>query len=628
MKDAREDRLYELLPVVYRMRDAEQGEPLKALLRVIAEQVNLVEDDIAQLYDNWFIETCEDWVVPYIGDLVGYEPVHEAGEPSAFNTQQDKVRNKILFPKREIANTLRYRRRKGTLALLELLSNDVAGWPSRAVEFRQLLAHTQQLNPMPHEQRRTVDVRHGAQLDVINSPFDQSVHTVDIRRIHSMHSVGLHNIPSIGVFVWRLKAYSVTQTPAYCVESVAAHCFTFSVLGNSAPLFMQAEAETDPTHIADEFNLPVPIRSKLFAEQKEKIYAMAKSMQIWKGMKKSRGKVELRRIPAEQIVPADLSHWQYLPRRNTVAVDPVLGRIAFPSRLYPKNGVWVNYHYGFSWEIGGGEYSRVVSQPNRSLTKIYKVCTPIKFEEADENRHPCESKESKEGEEIFHSIQSALDKWKEQNPEHAVIEILDSAVYSEPIKIDFDLGNNGEDEDKTAAAQKPRSLQLRAANHKRPIIRLLDWQTAQPDAMTVIGSENDRFSLDGMMIMGRGMQISGRLAELTIRHSTLVPGWAVDDECDPLRPAEPSLEIFSPAVCVQIEHSIMGSIQIDPAIMLEDIQESEPQDEQSETDDVAVSAQAQCQGIGREVRLEPLRLCISDSVLDATDPEREAIGAP
>ena len=53
----RNDRLYELLPAIYRMRDAEQGYPLKALLRVISEQVNVVEDDIRQLYDNWFIET-------------------------------------------------------------------------------------------------------------------------------------------------------------------------------------------------------------------------------------------------------------------------------------------------------------------------------------------------------------------------------------------------------------------------------------------------------------------------------------------------------------------------------------------------------------------------------------------
>jgi len=66
------DRLYELLPVIYRMRDHEQGEPLRALLQVVSEQVEVVEDDIERLYENWFIETCEDWVVPYIGDLLGY----------------------------------------------------------------------------------------------------------------------------------------------------------------------------------------------------------------------------------------------------------------------------------------------------------------------------------------------------------------------------------------------------------------------------------------------------------------------------------------------------------------------------------------------------------------------------
>jgi hypothetical protein len=44
------DRLYKLLPVVYQSRDADRGYPLRALLQVIAEQVNLVEADIAQLY--------------------------------------------------------------------------------------------------------------------------------------------------------------------------------------------------------------------------------------------------------------------------------------------------------------------------------------------------------------------------------------------------------------------------------------------------------------------------------------------------------------------------------------------------------------------------------------------------
>jgi hypothetical protein len=40
------DRLYNLLPVVYRLRDAEQGEPLRALLSIINDELATVEADI------------------------------------------------------------------------------------------------------------------------------------------------------------------------------------------------------------------------------------------------------------------------------------------------------------------------------------------------------------------------------------------------------------------------------------------------------------------------------------------------------------------------------------------------------------------------------------------------------
>src|SRR5688572_22924550 len=140
------DRLYQLLPAVYRIRDHERGEPLRALLQVVAEQVNLVEADVSRLYENWFIETSDDWVVPYLGDLVGWEIVHDAGEPGDVTGTCGSARNRILMPRREVANTIGHRRRKGTLALLELLARDVAGWPARAVEFYAVTAATQALN--------------------------------------------------------------------------------------------------------------------------------------------------------------------------------------------------------------------------------------------------------------------------------------------------------------------------------------------------------------------------------------------------------------------------------------------------------------------------------------------------
>ena len=138
MKD-RLDRLYELLPTVHRMRDADQGEPLAALLRVIAKQVNVIEDDISGLYANWFIETCEDWVVPYIGQLVGYEPAVDPGLASDNTTPSGRARAQAIFPRMDVANTVRNRRRKGTLSILESSAQDSAGWPARAVEFYKLL---------------------------------------------------------------------------------------------------------------------------------------------------------------------------------------------------------------------------------------------------------------------------------------------------------------------------------------------------------------------------------------------------------------------------------------------------------------------------------------------------------
>ncbi len=70
--NAARDRLYDLLPAFIRERDAaERRAAARAALDVVDLQADVIEGDIRQLYENAFIETCEPWVVPYIGDLVG-----------------------------------------------------------------------------------------------------------------------------------------------------------------------------------------------------------------------------------------------------------------------------------------------------------------------------------------------------------------------------------------------------------------------------------------------------------------------------------------------------------------------------------------------------------------------------
>jgi hypothetical protein len=559
------DRLYELLPMIYRMRDAEQGYPLRALFQVIAEQVDVVEDDIAQLYENWFIETAQDWAVPYVGDLIGYRQVHEAGEPGEGRTARGLARNKILIPRREIANTIGYRRRKGTLALLELLANDVAGWPTRVVEFARLLGWTQSLN-YPHPRRgRTVDIHFGDALDRLDGPFDQIAHTVDARRSAARPARGRYNIPSVGVFVWRLKAYSVTRTPAYCLEEIGPHCYTFSVLGNDTPLYVRAEPEREPTHIATELNLPVPIRRHPFDAHKTDYYGAGKSIEIW--VSDWAGYESGKPLPAGAIIPADLSKWRYRPPRGHIAVDPALGRMVFPPSQLPKKNVRVSYMYAFSADIGGGEYDRPIEEPAGAV--LYRVERPEQLKEV-------------------------LAPWQDQRlldsqPPRAVIELAGSGAYVPQINITL---------------KADHSLQIRAANRTRPVIRLIDWQTDMPDSFNVTMAPGSHFTLDGLLITGRAVNIRGAEgqdtaaatcpAEVHIRHCTLVPGWGLNNNCEPRRPTEPSLELFNVRARLTVEHSILGSIQINQ----------------------------------NQVRTDPIPISITDSILDATSGEREALGAP
>jgi hypothetical protein len=555
------DRLYQLVPVVYRLRDADQGYPLRALLQVLAEQVTLVEHDISQLYENWFIETCQDWVVPYIGSLLGYTPVTDTAEPSDLTTPRALARERLLIPRAEVGNTIRFRRRKGTLSLLEDLARAVGGWPAHAVEFYRLLGVTQNIDHLRLERGRTVNLRDGTALDLLGGPFDSLAHTVDVRRVSARRSRGTMNIPEAAVWIWRLQSYSVTESPAYCYEEESPNCYLFSVLGNDTQLFAKPQAVPSSLgYRVTELNYPVPLTRRALealagnnaarnaASSAALFYGDGKSFEIWTGSPRQA-------LRPDQVVIADLSDWSYRPSPDTVAVDPALGRMVFPPGQARKQGVWVSYHYGFSGDLGGGEYARTLAEPPGAV--IYLVG---------------------EGE-VSGRLSEALARWQTDGPKDAVIEITDSGAYVEPISIALKAG---------------QSLQIRAANGKRPVIRLLDWQTSQPDDLTVTGEAGSWFTLDGLLITGRGVQVEGALAGVVIRHTTLVPGWGLQCNCEPKRPAEPSLYLLDAPACLRIEHSIVGGIQVD------------------------------CD----ETKYEPLALRITDSIVDATDLDGIALGAP
>ena len=66
----------EWLMAVHRIADEQRGRPLAQFLALFARELDALGENLDQLYDDQFIETCAPWAAPYIGDLIGHEPRH------------------------------------------------------------------------------------------------------------------------------------------------------------------------------------------------------------------------------------------------------------------------------------------------------------------------------------------------------------------------------------------------------------------------------------------------------------------------------------------------------------------------------------------------------------------------
>lgn len=492
------ERLYALLPAVYRRRDAEAGYPLKALVEILAREARVVEADIAKLYDNAFIETCDDWVVPYIGDLVGVRPLPTGP-----------------LRRDEVANTLGYRRRKGTAAVLELLAADVTGWTARAVEYFQRLAASQFLDHPRPKSHGTVDLRDPAPMERLHGPFDETSHTVDVRRIVARE--GTYNLGNVGLWVWRLEAYPLHLIEPHAVDAAAGH-YTFNPLGADTPLFHHPVTEVSATQLAGEVNVPEPIRRRqlaadlradagIYAGEGGSVGVYTRSGEEWTSV-------------SEPLIACELGDWNRTLPPDVVAVDPERGRLVFSTPASVPEALRVSCYQGFSAPLGGGQYPR--------------------FAAGEEVLPATVTVGEQDGPATLAAALAAVQQGSWEG-ETRVVEIPDSRTSGEAIG--------------SVTLPKNARLVLRAADQERPTVVL-------SEALEVIAAEGSELTLDGLLIAGPGLWIHGELNRLSIRHTTLVPGRTLHPDGTPAEAGQPSLVLDCDTTEATIEASVTGPLWV------------------------------------------------------------------
>ena len=340
------DTIYGLLPAVYRIRDARpdgSDGPMKGLIQVVAHEVAVLEENLAQLYDDEFIETCAEWVVPYIGDLLGVRALY----PVAAST---------VSLRSYVANTLGYRARKGTAVVLEQVAADVTGWSANVVEEFRNLAVCQHMQDVRPGAGGTVDLRLAGPLERIGTGFDSLARLPDVRRVESRR--GLPNIPNIAVFLWRLYALTRTASPATPVDPADGHRYRFSPLGIDIPLFTNPSPPPQPvTQLSTPVNVPAPLSRSVLAAGLTAYYGSAASIAVQAaGSEVPVADVEVCNLQDVVDGAGQVTGWAHAPAAG-LAIDPVLGRLAFAADQ-TGNDVTVTYSSGFADELGGGEYNR------------------------------------------------------------------------------------------------------------------------------------------------------------------------------------------------------------------------------------------------------------------------------
>ena len=245
-----QDLMYQLLPQLYRSRDT-QGD-LQTFVALFGHELARLRSNMDQLWQDAYIDSCQEWVIPYIGDLVGTTILFNQG-----------ARNRA-----DVKNTIRWRREKGTLAGLEDIAAEISGWGALAGEMFQRLIWSQNLDYQRPQAVYALDLSDGSKVARVGTAFDTACRTVDIRPASGR--VGLYQIPNVGFWFW-----TIPSQPWAGADPVAAgnRRYFFSPLGRDQMLYAGGDKSMictsvsgNPADICSPHANDVPIRGRDFRD--------------------------------------------------------------------------------------------------------------------------------------------------------------------------------------------------------------------------------------------------------------------------------------------------------------------------------------------------------------------------
>lgn len=555
------EKLWAMIPEVYRHEDGIAQNPgvMRALVTTWARQAAALRRSQDRTWEDFFIELCSAWAIPYIGDLVGTRLLGPG------NPRGQRI---------DVAKTIYYRRRAGTLRVLEELIADITGWEGVVVEgFKTLTRafHNLDLPPQPRGRLTPTptggipDLRRADVADLIGGAFDEYAYTPDVRRTRP------YGIPKLIFHLYRVGPVELRGVDPLSHAAPTGTAFTFDPSGRDVPLFAPRTRpeQWESWRSAREYELPQPIACRLLSDAQYRVNLedadtliaavgltadAADDLRSIAGISfKKEGELRTRLsmlpesvellspgvypeilrlaelpecgkfallpnavsirldgatapLPNHQLASANLRDWEAFPLHKRALIDPERGRLL----VYDPEpeSILVDYHVGVYQSVGAGGFSRRFSATPDDTFSGGGALAAI--------------------------------------PSSGVARIEDSRTYT-PI----------------ADVTSVNGLVFAAADQQRPYLRLDDDWTltstppnpAQPDPV---------LTLEGLWLGAQGAArsviLAGDFEQVTLRYCTFDPG-GLDADDNPISPVV--LVIAGYVERLVIDSCVMGTIRLD-----------------------------------------------------------------